>query len=364
MVDVGSWGRGILDSDEARDVYDLFFHRYDQGDSAEAATAAVLARHRPEPGPEVHVDDVPLWLALAHAQWECRALTPDVAARVARLVEREVEKPLWERGWPARRTELRRFVKQLAALPARARRRVRPRLVEPPFAIGACIAFERGRGRWGAAVILDGAGYDRPREFASMLIAVTWLDQRRRPTAAEVARAEVTPSRLIVESFNAKELAASAAALARWHAVGRVEVGHRFEPFLYPMTSAWELGTRAAGAPAPDDVPRLTVAELVARPADPALAELGELFVGRGFREASTPEARHAEAREDRRRYVRHLIDAGWIARGKTFDQVAGTRRFAELIAFLERYQCYRERPHPFDGLATPVRRVLGDREL
>jgi len=358
---VGAWGNGILDSDEARDVYALWFHHYDRGATPEEASRKVLERHAPEPGEPVAIDDVPLWLALAHAQWECRALDAAVRGKVEALTRDETEKPLWEGGWPGRRAVLRSFVRKLARPPARARRRARTRLVEPPFPVGTCIGFARGRGRWGAAVVLDGAAYDRPREFASMLIAVTGMNQARMPTPAQVARARVRS--LFIESFSAAELSKEKRLLAGWKPVGVLAVARRFEPFLYGMTVGWDLARRADGATGAG-MPSLTVAELIDRPADPALARLGELFVGSGFRDSDEPEIRHRVAAAERRRYVQHLVDQGWIAAGRPFAEICATPRWRELIAFLERYTGYAEGPHPRDGLSAPVRRVLRDGEL
>ena len=151
---MGTWGTGILDDDFARDVYDQYIDACGKGQSGTAIIKALrkeFARSIADP------DEGPLfWLAVAHAQWDCSSVTPDVRKHVEDIVAKGLGLARWEdegrTELAQRKSALSRFLAKIQKLRrGKPRRPAVPAAI--PFAVGDCLAIDIGDGEFGAAVV-------------------------------------------------------------------------------------------------------------------------------------------------------------------------------------------------------------------
>ena len=135
---MGTWGTGILENDDALDYYTIFFDAYNLGEKPAQIRKAIEQAHFS--GEPAVIDNTHYWLALALAQWECKALEEDVRAVVEQIVAEELEQEDWEESFPERKKELEKFYQQIGTPVAKAKRRVKPKS-EPPFQPGDCLTL-------------------------------------------------------------------------------------------------------------------------------------------------------------------------------------------------------------------------------
>lgn len=128
---MGSWGHKVGESDTFADVYDQFFDEYNNGATAEAASAAVRA----ELGDYFveHDDQYDSYFALAFAQWETQSLEPTLLKKVEQYIESDADLKNWEeRGADSktlkkRASALSSFLKKLQTPRSSKNRRKRPK---------------------------------------------------------------------------------------------------------------------------------------------------------------------------------------------------------------------------------------------
>ena len=131
---MGTWGALLKQDDAFLDVYDGFYHFYDQGLSPEMVSAKILQ------GFSEYFDDsddtCAAHFALALAQWETSSLDPSLLVRVKELIDSEADlQNRKERGASAvlisaRRLVLRRFLSQISTPRKSVRRRRKDKIGE------------------------------------------------------------------------------------------------------------------------------------------------------------------------------------------------------------------------------------------
>ncbi len=129
---MGAWGTEIDENDTFMDVYDEFFDLYNQGLSAAEITPELKAENQDLMDNPDDLDN--FWFALAKAQWECKALEPEILLKVKGIIESGADLKVWgELGGGAddiekRKTVLAKFLKDLSVEKSEAKPREKPDL--------------------------------------------------------------------------------------------------------------------------------------------------------------------------------------------------------------------------------------------
>jgi hypothetical protein len=179
---MGAWGYGALDDDAALDVYETFIEEFKQGASPEELREAFVSEWRE--GGLPNGQEVPFWLGLAKALWECGALSEEDLANLRELIRSEVavEGLADEGDRRRRRAALDRFVKKISIPKAKPRRPPkRPaRWMRPMFAPGTCLAIRLGEDLYGAAIAMQ-SSQDGPRTIWYRIVLLRCLFDRPPP---------------------------------------------------------------------------------------------------------------------------------------------------------------------------------------
>jgi hypothetical protein len=169
---MGTWGFGILDDDQARDVYDRYVDADASGAHADADAIVRTLRASfadliddPDEGPV-------FWLAIAQAQWERSGVTPEVRKHVDDIVARGLGLARWAEAGAGelarRKAALTRFAARLGKPRTGAARPSRPD-AGVPFVVGDCLAIDLGDGRFGAAVVTKSSSGTTPSHIISIV---------------------------------------------------------------------------------------------------------------------------------------------------------------------------------------------------
>ncbi|MCW3060902.1 MAG: hypothetical protein JWQ02_2723 [Capsulimonas sp.] len=127
---MGFWDMGLIADDTALEVYDLYLARYDSGAEYAAIQAEIEERYA------AVWDDIEdgcvVRFGLAHAQWECGALSSELLAHVEMLIKGKKAITHWEEidedDRHKRKSALARFLGKIQTPKAKPRRRrTRPR---------------------------------------------------------------------------------------------------------------------------------------------------------------------------------------------------------------------------------------------
>ena len=151
---MGTWGSGILDDDVARDVHDRYLEAHAAGEPDDSIVEALRGEFA---GVVSDPDEGPIfWLAVAHAQWDCSSVSPEVRERVEQIVAEGLGLARWAEAGRAqlarRKAALSRFLKNIGTPPTRAATRA-ARTLGIPFQVGDCLAIDLGNGQFAAAVV-------------------------------------------------------------------------------------------------------------------------------------------------------------------------------------------------------------------
>lgn len=154
---MGSWGYGVLDDDMARDVYETYLDAFKKGAPPDELHAALVTGWLPQV--EGSHEEMPFWLGLAKAMWECGALSEvDV-----RELEEMIASDMAVRGYAdvggeqKRRAVMHKFLALISVPRAKPRQPLKrlPRPVTPLLKPGACLVISVGEKLFGAAVMVQ-----------------------------------------------------------------------------------------------------------------------------------------------------------------------------------------------------------------
>ena len=128
---MGFWDVGLIADDLALEVYGAYLARYDAGAEHGAIQAEIEERYSAILSDEE--DGCVVWFGLAHAQWECGALSPDVLLRVETMIKGKRAITHWEEidedDRHKRKSALARFLGKIQQAKAKPRRRKARRLM-------------------------------------------------------------------------------------------------------------------------------------------------------------------------------------------------------------------------------------------
>lgn len=190
---MGTWDASILGNDTSAEVYEVFFERYDQGDSIEAIEALITQRFASSLALVEDASNV--LLARALANWETGTLSEALRAEVCAAVDSGAALAAYRSlgadaaGVRERSRELARFVQKLGVSRPTARKRKKPPVaLQTKFVPGACLSYRRSATDYGGVVVVDSAFFARRGE---MCLAAMSLAQAQPPTFADFAGARL-----------------------------------------------------------------------------------------------------------------------------------------------------------------------------
>jgi len=276
---MGVWGTGILDDDAAVDVYGLYIDQYNLGMSVEEIRAYLNPRCGAftRGTSALQPDEVPEWLALALAQWECQAVDADVLEAVEAIVTRGLDAGRWQEEDATKRASvIKRFLKKVGKRRKKPRKRVKPRLFRPLFTAGDCLAVRLEDGFFAAGVCL--ASPAEPTAYPSATILPTGLHQAEMPSVEQVLAAETAPHQTRQRSFTA---ATYLAAQRQTSVLGQASIGRVIAPMVWGSTRfAPDLGYAALGRALERQASTTVVSDFLATPEPSANAALGARIGG------------------------------------------------------------------------------------
>ncbi len=176
---MGTFGTGILDSDDALDIHGEYMERYNSGLTPMQIRAGLERRFRSYFEDQIVEDNAGFWLGLAQAQWECKALDEDILGYVSKILEEDLEMDLWGEEYPQRLRSLKLFHKKIQKAKKSPRRRVKPRHFSLPFSAGDCIITTDDGGYGGAICLFAEPGKSK---MPSMIAATLRLHQSEKPS--------------------------------------------------------------------------------------------------------------------------------------------------------------------------------------
>jgi len=247
---MGTWGTGISSNDTYADVYADFFDLYNGGKEVDEITEIVIQRNHEMLGMPDAIND--LWFALAKAQWECKELQPEIYEQVKTIVESGDDLKVWaELGATKsdigkRRKVLEKFLLLLQSERPKAKKRKKKVIREPIFKKGDCLTYKLANDNYGGALVLE-AEYGT--ELGLNLIAVTRINQAKKPSVEEIREAEVLiknfakwdekPEIIWLSNYKASEVKELV------EVMGSIDIEREFisseEKYKYPYTSGWKM---------------------------------------------------------------------------------------------------------------------------
>lgn len=189
---MGTWGTGISSNDVYEDVYYQFFELYNQGQSALSISDKLIENNQELIDSEE--DQNNFWFTLAKAQWECKALDPEVLKKVKYIIESEKDIKLWQELEASnseinkRRKILEKFLDRISKEKTNAKTRKKKKFRESIYQKGDCLIFNLEDGDYCGAFVLDG---EQDSEFGLNLIAVTDIKKIDQPTLKDFEKAKI-----------------------------------------------------------------------------------------------------------------------------------------------------------------------------
>ena len=154
---MGTFGTGVLENDQAMDVYHSFMDEYYMGVNLETVKLNITRNFR-----LIDDSDTPIiegntsgWLAFALACWECQVMDENQLSIVEKICSQEIDSDDWEEKWEDRKKVIGRLVKKLSK-PAKKLKPI-PKFITPhiPMKIGECFTFKYLNGKYGGVICLD-----------------------------------------------------------------------------------------------------------------------------------------------------------------------------------------------------------------
>lgn len=189
---MGTWGTAIKDNDAFADIYGDFFELYNKGEEPELISKKILDQNWEmlEIEEEMHS----LWFALALAQWETKTLDKNVLNKVEDIITSNADLKLWEKleatekEIQKRKIALDKFLEKLKSDKPKAKPRKKTKLKTSIFSTGDCLIFRLSNGNYGGAVVIE---TDNNTETACNLVAITRINQNKKPTLKDFENTEV-----------------------------------------------------------------------------------------------------------------------------------------------------------------------------
>ena len=190
---MGIWSASILGNDTSAEVYEVFFERYNRGETIEVIEAVIVNQFAVSLA--LDEDRHNVLFARALAAWETGTLTAALGAEVVAAVDSGAALAAY-RSLGADDAMLRQRSKVLVAFvqklgtprPTPKKRKKPPTPLVTRFVPGACLSFRRSDQEYGGVVVIDSEFFTRRGE---MLVAATDLAQHQAPTFADFTRSRL-----------------------------------------------------------------------------------------------------------------------------------------------------------------------------
>ena len=189
---MGTWGTGISSNDTFDDITHEFFELYNEGLEPEIITSRLISENKDLIGEKEECNN--FWFALASAQWECKALQPELLKQIIAIVQSGNDIALWQAlgadksELTKRRKVLDKFLVKLNTEKKSARRRKKKIFRDSIFQKGNCLTFKLENDRYGGAMVLES---EQQTEYGMNLIAITTIAKPTGPTIKDFESADV-----------------------------------------------------------------------------------------------------------------------------------------------------------------------------
>jgi len=189
---MGAWGPGISSNDTFEDITYEFFELYNDGLTPEQVTDKLIVANQEILNDEDDRNN--FWFALALAQWECKALDPDLLAKIRTIVETGEDISVWERldadnsTLSKRKKALDQLLIKLESEKKAPRNRRKKVFRDSIFQKGDCLTFPLDNGNYGAAFVLAS---EYQTEYGMNLIAVCDHNSKEKPSVTDFENAKV-----------------------------------------------------------------------------------------------------------------------------------------------------------------------------
>lgn len=189
---MGAWGPGISSNETFEDITYEFFELYNDGLTPEQVTNKLIADNQKILDDEEDRNN--FWFALALAQWECKALDPELFTRVRTIIETGQDIEIWKElgasnpDLSKRQKVLEGFLQKLSADKKAPRKRKKKILRNSVFQAGDCLAYRMDNGNFGAALVLTD---ERDTEVGANCMAITAIDSPTKPSIEEILSSDI-----------------------------------------------------------------------------------------------------------------------------------------------------------------------------
>jgi hypothetical protein len=194
---MGAWGTGISSNDTYADVYDDFIDLYNEGMSVPEITKKLISENQETINTN---EDAPnFWFALANAQWECKALNPEIFQKVSDIITSNQDIEIWKElgastsDLKSREKHLKKFLDKIKIERPKARQKKKKKFYDSIFKKGDCLIYIMDNDNYGGAFVLTD---ESQTEVGINQIAITTINKKEKPTLEDFKDAEVYIKRL------------------------------------------------------------------------------------------------------------------------------------------------------------------------
>jgi hypothetical protein len=243
---MGQSGFDIMDSDQAQDVQYYYFERYNAGKSPAEIYKWFQEENKFLFEGKVIEDVTNFWLALAHCQWEVKALEPFVAECVKEIVESDLEKEDWEENYAERKKMLQKFLVKIGKEKKTAKKPVKQKLFKAPYEKGDIVTYpiydldaKAFTTTWGLSVCVENT--QGLQKIGKSLFIGSGLEKSEPATMEDFDKAYALAGRSGNAGFTCKCMSeyAELGDLDKISKIGKVEVTRSFCMNSYASGFSW-----------------------------------------------------------------------------------------------------------------------------
>lgn len=189
---MGTWGTGISSNDVYEDINDEFFELYNQGKKVSEITKKLISENQELI--DSREDQNNFWIAMAKAQWECKALDPKIYNQVREIIESDIDIELWKEldaskpDITKRRKVLIDFLAKISVEKKNAKRIIKKKFRNAIFEKGDCLTFKLSDGDYCGVFVLES---EKNTEFGLNLIAITDLKSKQKLSVKDFEKANI-----------------------------------------------------------------------------------------------------------------------------------------------------------------------------
>lgn len=193
---MGHWGAGINANDTFMEVYEAYFHYYNNDVPVDEIRRKLLSDFYETVKNEQTAND--FWFALAKALWESKALDNDMLAKIRNIVESKADLKVWkeldasEKLLNERAKVLDKFLDTISTEKEKAKARKKIKLYSGFYEKGTCLAIKFSNGNYGGLLVLH---KDIDTETGENWVVATDINSATLPTPADFQNAKILTGR-------------------------------------------------------------------------------------------------------------------------------------------------------------------------